>query len=93
MQTLRGKGKIYDTDGSFLSEVVYDIYYRTKVKKIWPEWRGEITPNDGIIPSGNHILELEDGRRGLCIVSIKTSSSFGLVVDSFDVEGTGPLTN
>jgi hypothetical protein len=93
MQTLRGKGKIYDTDGSFLSEAEYEIYYRTTAKETWPEWWGEIIPNDGIIPAGSHILELEDGRRGLCIVSIKTTSSFGLVVDSFHVESASPLTN
>jgi hypothetical protein len=91
MQTVRGRGKIYDAEGTFLSEVDYEIHYRNSVQNSGREWRGEITPDNGIMPSGNHIIELEDGRRGPCTIGINTYSSFGLVVDSFDVEGTGPL--
>ena len=91
MQNFRGKGKIYDKNMTFLSEVIYDIYFKSPNKESGMEWRGEITPADGIMPMGDHILELKDGRRGPCIIRINTYSSFGLVVDSFDVEGTGWL--
>ena len=91
MQTLRGKGKIYDSKGNFLSEVVYDIYIINSTPGSGLKWRGEITPDNGIMPTGEHILELDDGRRGCCVISTSTYSSFGLVVDSFGVEGTGPL--
>ncbi len=88
MQTLRGKGKLYDIRNKFVDEVTYNI----ALKSPDAEWRGEITPGNGIMPVGSYIIELGDGRRGPCNVSIKTNSSFGLVVDSFDIEGTGPFS-
>ena len=91
MQNLRGKGKIYDSKGNFLSEVVYDIYVKNSMTESEPEWQGEITPDNGIMPMGDHVIELADGRRGTCVISTNTYSSFGLVVDSFGVEGTGLL--
>jgi len=91
MQTLRGKGKIYDSNETFLDEVDYDIYYKPPAGTSRPEWQGEITPANGIMPTGDHVIELDDGRRGPCVIRIRTNSSFGLVVDSFDAEGTGPL--
>jgi hypothetical protein len=91
MRNFRGKGKIYDSKMTYLSEVVYDIYDKYPAGNSGAKWRGEITPDNGIMPMGNHIIELDDGRRGPCIIKINTYSSFGLVVDSFDVEGTGPL--
>ena len=91
MQILRGKGKIYDINENYIDEVTYDIYNRSSSGASGAEWRGEITPSNGIMPVGNHIIELDDGRRGPCIISIKTTSSFGLVIDSYNVEGTGPL--
>lgn len=90
MQNFRGKGKIYDKNMDFLSEVIYDIYFKSFDKESGTEWRGEIAPKDGIMPMGDHTLELKDGRWGPCTIKINTYSSFGLVVDSFDVEGTGP---
>jgi hypothetical protein len=37
------------------------------------------------------MIELENGQRGACAVRMRTNSSFGLVVDSFDILGSGPL--
>lgn len=91
MQIFRGKGKIYDSSENYVDEVTYDIHDRSSTDASETEWRGEITPNNGIMPVGNHIIELDDGRRGPCVISIKATSSFGLVVDSYNVEGTGPL--
>jgi hypothetical protein len=87
MKVLRGKGKLYNAGGTFLGRVDYDINYQNPASG--KEWSGEIIPESGIIPAGEHILELEDGRQARCIIRIKTTSSFGLVVDSFDVEGAG----
>lgn len=92
MRNFRGKGEIYDSKMTYLSEVVYDIYDKSPAGDSGADWRGEITPDNGIMPMGSHIMELDDGRRGTCTIKINTYSSFGLVVDSFEVEGTGPLT-
>jgi hypothetical protein len=90
MKILRGRGKIYTSQGEYLDEVTYEIYLKSS-NGTGTEWLGEITPDAGILPVGNHIIELEDGRRGTGITGINTYSSFELVVDSFSIEGTGPL--
>jgi hypothetical protein len=90
MQTLRGRGKLFNSRGEYMDEVTYDIYVKSR-NGTGTEWQGEITPDSGIIPVGNHIIELEDGRRGTGITGINTYSSFELVVDSFSIKGTGPL--
>jgi len=93
MQIFRGKGKIYDSRENYLDDVTYEIYQKSSNGTAGAEWRGEITPDKAIMPVGNHIIELDDGRRVPCIIKIKTTSSFGLVVDSYDLEGTGSLTH
>ena len=92
MQILRGKGQIFDIHESYIGKVKYYIEHKATNENDGGEWRGEITPDNGIILTGNYIIELEDRRKGTCIVGMKTTSSFGLVFDSFSVEGTGPLT-
>ena len=92
MQTLRGKGKLYDSNLKYLDDITYQIYLKSR-NGTGADWVGEITPNRGIIPVGEHIIELEDGRRGPGITGINTFSSFELVVDSFSIRGTGPLAD
>jgi len=92
MQIFRGKGKIYDISKNYLDEVTYEIFHKSSTDSAKPEWYGEITPSKAIMPVGNYIIELDNGRKGRCIIRLKTSSSFDLVVDSFDLEGAGPLT-
>jgi hypothetical protein len=91
MQVFRGKGKIYDSSEHFVDEVTYEIHLKSN-DSAGAVWWGEITPQKDIMPVGNYIIELEDGRRGPCVTRMNTYSSFGLVVDSFNLEGTGPLT-
>ena len=93
MKTLRGKGKLYDSRENYIDEITYEIYHKPTNNSVGEEWRGEITPGKGIMPVGNFIIELDDGRKGACTISMNTYSSFGLVVDSFSIEGTGPLIN
>jgi hypothetical protein len=92
MQTLRGRGRIYDSGGDYLDEITYEIFLESR-NGGGEEWRGEITPDGGIMPVGSHIIELEDGRRGPGITGINTYSSFELVTDSYSVRGTGPLVS
>lgn len=91
MQILRGKGKIYDSHENYLDEVTYEIQYQSPAGSNGEEWWGEITPDNGIMPVGNYIIELNDGRRGQCVIRMKTNSSFGLVIDTYHLEGTGPF--
>ena len=91
MQIYRGRGKIYTSQGEYLGEVTYDIYLESR-NGTGVDWWGEIVPDSGIMPFGDHIIEMEDGRRGTGIIGINTYSSFELVVDSFSIKGTGTLT-
>ena len=90
MQVFRGKGKIYDSNDKFIDEVTYEIHLKSN-KPAGPVWWGEIIPQKDIMPVGNHIIELEDGRRGTCITRMNTYSLFGLVTDSYSLEGTNQL--
>jgi len=92
MQTLRGKGRIYDSSEKFIDEVTYEIHLKSATESAGPVWRGEITPDKGIMLVGNYIIELQNGCKGHCITKMNTYSSFGLVIDSYNLEGTGPLT-
>ena len=92
MQILRGKGRIYDSNKNYIDEVTYDIYHQSPTESTVGKWWGEVTPNKGIILAGNYIIELDDGRKGPCILNIKTTSSFELVIDTYNLEGNGPLT-
>jgi len=91
MPNYRGRGKLYDSRGSYIGPVTYDIYQPDSQGRDGAAWWGEITPDSGIMPRGDYIIELADGRRGPGTASLKTYSSFGLVVDSFGLRGTGPL--
>ena len=91
MQVFRGKGKIYDSSENFIDEVTYEIHLKSN-ESTGAVWWGEIIPQKDIMPVGKYIIELEDGRKGHCITKMRTNSSFGLVVDSYNLEGTGPLT-
>jgi len=92
MQILRGKGKIYDSSKNYLDEVTYEIHHKTATEPDGPGWWGEITLDKCMMLAGNCIIELNDGRRGLCTAKMKTTSSFGLAFDSYNLEGTGSLT-
>lgn len=91
MQVFRGTGKLYDSGKIFIDNVTYEIHLQSN-KPTKPIWWGEITPQKDTMPVGNYIIELEDGRRAPCISRMNTYSSFGLVVDSYRLEGTGPLS-
>ena len=92
MEVLRGKGRIYDSNGGYLDEITYELFLNSR-NGSGAEWWGEIIPDKGIMPVGEYIIELDDGRRGTGTAGINTYSSFELVVDSFGIKGTGPLKN
>jgi hypothetical protein len=92
MQIFKGKGKIYDNSENYLDEIIYEIHQKSPAESDGKEWWGEITLDKCIILTGNYIIELNDGRRGPCVASMKTHSSFGLAFDSYNLEGTGSLT-
>ena len=92
MQIFRGKGKLYDSRKNFVDDITYEIHLKSN-KTAKPLWWGEIIPQKDIMPVGNYIIELEDGRRGTCTTRMNTYSSFGLVTDSFSMEGTSPINH
>lgn len=93
MLIFRGKGKIYDSRQNYLDEVTYEIHQKSLAESDGREWWGEIILDKCMMPAGNYIIELNDGRRGTCIAHMKTTSSFGLAFDSYNLEGTGSFTH
>jgi hypothetical protein len=92
MQILRGKGKIYDSRENYINEVTYEIYQKSPAASDGGEWWGEIILDKCVMLKGNLIIELDDGRRGHCMTTMKTTSSFGLAFDSYNLKGMGALT-
>ena len=90
METIRGRGKIFTSQGKYLDEITYEIHLKSG-NGTGADWWGEIIPDSGIMPVGNHVIEIEDGRRGAGTAGVNTYSSFELVVDSFSIKGTEPL--
>jgi hypothetical protein len=92
MQVLKGKGKIYDIDENYMDEVAYEIHQETPGKNGSGEWRGEITLDNCVKLTGKCIIELDDGRRVPCLTIMKTTSSFDLAFDHYEIQGAGALT-
>lgn len=93
MQVLRGKGRIYDTNENYLDEVTYEIHQEAAGKNGGGEWRGEMILDNCVKMTGRCIIELSDGRRIPCLTMMKTTSSFDLAFDHYELQGTGPLTS
>jgi hypothetical protein len=93
MQFFKGKGKIYDTNEQYLDEVTYEIQQESPGKNGSKEWRGEIILDNCVKLTGKCIIELSNGRRFPCITRMKTTSSFDLAFDHYELEGTGAFAD
>lgn len=88
MKFLTGSGKLSDGDGK---GVIAAIDYR-----IWEksgEWGGEFTMDRIIWPAGEYIIEMEDGRRGTCVIDLEQTVHNGCpIIYRYGLEGRGILS-
>jgi len=94
MLVISGIGKLYDADGKqFVATINYQIWEKPQTEHTLGEWEGEFTVDHVIWPLGEHILELEDGRRRkVILVGIgNTFLQSGQTIYNYPFQGSGPL--
>ena len=70
-QVIIGSGKLYDGGGrQVVALVTHKIWENHQTEDTLGEWGGEIAIDRVIWPSGEYIIELENGRKGTCIIDI-----------------------
>ena len=86
---LRGRGRLYNSEGPrLLIDITYEIQENPEWVGTQSGWSGQCTTNSNITP-GRCIIQLQDGRRGACMVKPKIMSLGGGTV--YSVQGTGKL--
>ena len=91
MEIISGKGKLYDTDEKqIIANVEYEIYHTPPTTYALGEWYGSFVPEGTHIPSlGEHILVLQDNRKGKVIISRINVEPGGL--NYYEFQGSGSL--
>ncbi len=84
-----GSGKLYDTEGRLVALVTHRVWERANGGGAG--WDGEFVIDRVIWPSGEYVLELEDGRRGRCVIDIEQAIIRCPVNYRYSVKGKGPL--
>ena len=75
-----GFGRIYDKEaGKIIDEVRYQLVETDQTKYTKKKWWGEFSTKQKIDRPGNYIIEVDDGRKGECIVSTNADGRKGLV--------------
>ena len=93
MQAIIGTGKLYDGDGEqVIAIVTHKIWEKPHGENSSGEWGGEFTIDRIIWPSGGYIIELEDGRKGTCLIDIEQSVTGCPVIYRYSLKGCGALT-
>ncbi len=73
-QVFKGKGKLYAADREqLIASVNYEVWKEPQTEDSPEQWGGDFTTEHIIWPSGEYILELEDGRRGTCLINVEES--------------------
>ena len=65
-----GTGKLYSKESSeIIAEIKYQIIWTDRTKYTRSIWWGEFSTVREIRRLGNYIIELENGRKGECVIS------------------------
>ncbi len=91
MQVINGTGKLYDDGKQVIGIVSYQIWEKPQIGYTLGEWGGEFTIDRIIWPSGEYIIELEDGRKGTCLIDIEQSVTGCPVIYRYSLKGSGTL--
>lgn len=70
-----GTGLLYDKDiDRPVGKISYQLIWTDPTKYTKKKWWGDFTTGRGLKHLGSYIIELEDGRKGDCIVSSNSQS-------------------
>jgi hypothetical protein len=89
-----GTGTLYDVDEKeTLATIAYRIYRNPATEQKREEWWGGFSLSAPLAELEEYLLELEDGRRGNCAVSLRSVSrlSESLIFYHYDIRGTAAL--
>jgi len=93
MQIINGTGKLYEADGKQpIALINYRIWEKPQTDHALGEWGGEFTIDRIIWPSGEYIIELENGRKGTCLIDIEQSITGCPTIYRYSVKGCSELT-
>ena len=94
MQVITGTGKLCDAEGKEVIAIVdYQVWEKPQTEYALGEWGGEFTMDRVIWPSGEYVIELEDGRKGTCLIDLEQSVHRGCpIIYRYGLEGRGVLT-
>ena len=86
-----GVGRLYDKEmDKPVAEVKYQLIETDPTKYTHKKWWGEFSSVRQIKQSGNFILELEDSRKGECVIIANTQMKKG-TVHHYHFNGRGKL--
>ena len=89
-----GTGVLYDVDtGEPLATIAYRIYRNPATDEADELWWGGFALNEAVPEREEYTLELEDGRRGRCHVTLRVVDRLAadLVFYHYDIKGTCAL--
>jgi len=73
-QVIKGKGNLYNAAGELVATSInYEVWRVAQTEDSPEEWGGNFTIDRIIWPFGEFIIELKDGRRGRCLVTVEES--------------------
>ena len=92
MQVINGIGKLYDADGTEVIAIISHQVWEKPGANDNSEWGGEFLIDRVIWPSGEYVIELENGRRGTCTIDIEQEIDDCPVNYRYGIKATGNLT-
>ena len=68
-----GIGYLFDKlSAKAVAEIKYRLIETDPTRYTHKKWWGEFSTSDKVQQSGGYLIELEDGRKGDCIISVNT---------------------
>jgi len=93
MQAITGIGKLYDGEGKRVIGIIsHKVWEKLEGGNNRGEWGGDFLIDRVIWPSGEHIIELENGQRGSCVIDIEQEVNGCPVNYRYTVKGNGSLS-
>ena len=93
MQPITGTGSLYDSEGKQVIGIIsHQVWEKPEGGNNRGEWGGEFLIDRVIWPSGEYIIELENGQRGSCVIDIEQEVNGCPVNYRYSVKGSGNLS-
>ena len=94
IEAMCGTGKLYEAGSEQVVALVnYWIWEKPRNENGSGQWGGELTVDRVIWPSGEYIIELDDGRKGSCHIDIEQSVAGCPVNYRYGLKANGELTS